>query len=221
MRKHLLAVAAASAAVMLLPMASAFASTGHVLTISKKGGTAVKTKAVLKAGLAKGKTATFALGTTATVTCKTSTFSAKVTSNPKKPGTAKESVTSQTFSKCSVNLSGVTVKSVKVNNLPYNASVSDKGDVVKVSGTSKSKPLSFTATVVVSGSPISCTDTAASITGKASNSGNTITFTKQKFTAAAGGNPICSSIASTAKFSATYGPVKDSSVKGNPKVFVN
>jgi hypothetical protein len=221
MRKLPLAVVAASAAVMLLPMASAFASTGHVLTISKKGGTAVKDKAVLKAGLAKGKTATFTLGTVATVTCKTSTFAAKVTDNPAKPGTAKESVTSQSFSKCKASLTGLTVKSVKVNNLPYDATVSDKGDVVKISGASKSKPLSFTATVDYSGDTFACTDNAKSISGKASNTGNTITFTKQKFTPAPGGNSLCTSVAPTTDFSATFGPVKDTSVKGSPKVFVN
>jgi hypothetical protein len=221
MRKHLpLAVIAAGAAVMLLPMASAYAATPHVLTIKKAGGTAVKTGAVLKSGLAKGKKVTFALGTTATVTCSTSTFAAKVKTNPSKPGTATESETSQTFSSCKVSISGVTVKSVKANNLPYKVTVSDKGDVVKVSGSSKSKPLSFTATVEVSGNPLSCTEVAASITGKASNTGNTITFTKQKFTAAAGSPALCTSIAATSTFSATFGPVVDGSA-GNAKVFVN
>ena len=76
-----------------------------MLTINKTGGTAVKTGAVLKAGLAKGKTAVFALGTEK-LTCKSASFSAKVTANPPKPGTATESLTSQKFSNCTVNVSG-------------------------------------------------------------------------------------------------------------------
>ncbi len=57
----------------------------------------------------------------------------------------------------------------------------------------------------------------ASVKGKASNTGNTITFSKQKFTKSAGGT-LCPA---SANFSATFGPVTDSSVKGSPKVFVN
>jgi hypothetical protein len=220
MRKHLpLAVIAAGAAVMLLPMASAFAATPHVLTIGKAGGTAVKTNAVLKAALAKGKDVTFAVPGE-TLTCTAATFASKVTSNPSKPGTADESQTSQTFSKCKVSITGATVKSIKAGDLPYKVTVSDKGDVVKVSESSKTKPLEFTAVVSVSGiGTVTCVDQAASITGKASNSGNTITFTKQKFSPKAGGNPLCGT--KSGAFSATFGPVTDSSVHGNPKVFVN
>jgi len=47
--------------------------------------------------------------------------------------------------------------------------------------------------------------------------GDTITFSEQKFTKSAGG----SSCLASANFSATFGPVKDTSVTGSPKVFVN
>ena len=218
MRSYLyLAAAAASAVAMAFAVSPAEASTGHVLTISKAGGTAVKAKAVLKAGVASGKNVTFATSGGETLTCTSSSFSATVKTNPAKPGKATESLTKQTFSKCTVTgVSGATVNSVKAGNLPYSVTVNDKGDTVTVSGT-KSKPLTFTASVTVSGiGTVTCTDSATSITGKASNTGNTITFTKQKF-GYHGSNPFCTG----GTFSATFGPVTDTSVKGDPKVFVN
>ena len=209
-------VVVAPAAVVALSATPAFAA-GHVLTVGKVGGTAVKTNAVLKAGLAKGTSAVF-VNSLGTLTCKSGTFTAKVTSNPAKPGTAGESLTGQSFSKCTISVSGVTVKSVKVANLPYKVTVSDKtGDPVKVSESSKSKPLKLIVTVVFAGNPITCFATAASIGGHASNTGNKVSFTKQKL--ASGGGGICPS--GTGTFSASFGPLTDSSVKGNPKVFVN
>ena len=101
MRKYLyLAAVATSAAVVALPATSAFAA-GHVLTIKKTGGTAVKSGAVLKAGLAKGTSAVFSLGNEK-LTCKSAKFTAKVKSNPAKPGKATESLTKQSFSKCKI-----------------------------------------------------------------------------------------------------------------------
>ena len=151
MRKYLYlaAAATASAAVVVLPATSALAA-GHVLTITKTGGTAVKTGAVLKAGLAKGKTAVFALGTEK-LTCKSASFSAKVTGNPGKPGTAAESLTSQKFSKCTVNAQRDHVQEHQGQQPAVQGdSVSDaKGFPVTVSGSSKSKPISFTVTVAL------------------------------------------------------------------------
>ena len=66
----------------------------------------------------------FSLGTEK-LTCKSGTFSAKVTSNPLKPGKAAESLTGQSFSKCTVNVANVTFKSLKAKNLPFNVTVSD------------------------------------------------------------------------------------------------
>ncbi len=217
MRKFLpLAAVAASAVAIVSAMVPAQAATGHVLTVGKAGGTAVKTNAVLKASLAKGATVVFA-APAETLTCTSASFTAKVKTNPTKPGKASESQTSQTLAKCTVNVAGVTVKSVTVNNLPYNVTVSDsKGDPVTISGTSKSKPLSFTVSVSVTGvGTVTCTSTAASIKGSSSNKGNTITFTNQKFKSSGG---LCGS---GGTFSATFGPVKDTSVKGSPAVFVN
>jgi hypothetical protein len=215
-RKYLyLAAVAASAAVLALPATSAYAA-GHVLTINKTGGTAVKVGAVLKSGLAKGTKAVFALGSEK-LTCSSATVTATVKANPTKPGTATESLTAATISKCTVNVAGVTFKSIKVKHLPYKVSVSDAtGFPVKISEQSKSKPILVTVNVSLSGQAFSCSYKAASISGHASNTGNTVAFSKQKLTKSSGA--LCPG---SANFSATFGPVTDSSVTGSPKVFVN
>jgi hypothetical protein len=218
MRTYLrIGIIATSALVVVSPMAAANAATTHVLTIGKTGGTAVKAGAVLKTGLVRGTAAVFSLGGEK-LTCKVSTIKAKVTSNPAKPGKAKESVTSLGVSKCSTNIGSVTVKSVVVNNLPYKVTVSDsKGDPVTVSGRSKSKPVQTTVTASLGTTTVVCSYRAKVLKGKASNKGNLISFTKQKFTKSAGG-AFCPA---GAFFTGKFGPVRDFSVKGHPKVFVN
>jgi hypothetical protein len=213
---YLAASVAASAAVVALPATSASAA-GHVLTIKKTGGTAVKVGAVLKAHLVTGTSAVFSLGTQK-LTCKAAKFSATVKTNPVKPGTAKESLTAQSFSKCTTNVSGVTVKSLKVKNLPYHVTVSDAtGKPVKITGQSKTKPILVTATVTFNGNDVVCSYKSAGLSGAASNTGNKISFSKQKFTRSAGG-ALCPP---SANFTGAFGPVVDSSVTGSPKVFVN
>jgi hypothetical protein len=220
MRKFVPVIAgiAASAAVVGLPVTLAYAAAPvHVLTIKKVGGPAVRANAVLKSGLAKGKTAVFSLGTEK-LTCKSAHFSATVRANPIKPGTATESLTAQSFAKCTVNITGVVVKSIKVLDLPFKVAVSDaKGFPVTVSGTSKTMPIKIAVKVALGTTKVACTYKASSIKGSASNTGSTVTFTKQKFTKAAGGT-LCPP---SANFSATFGPVRDTSVTNSPKVFVN
>jgi hypothetical protein len=220
-RKYLyLAMTAASVAILAAPIAAdAGTNAGSsVLTISKAGGTAVKTGAVLKANLAKGTTAVFATSAFS-LNCKTASFSTKVTKNPKAKGTATESLTAQTIGKCTVKgISGITVKSIKAVNLPYNTTVSDsKGDPVTVAGTSKKKPIETNVSVSFGGSTFTCLYKAGTLKGAASNKGNTITLTKQKF-AFVSGSTLCPK---TSTLSATFGPVTDSSVKKSPAVFVN
>jgi len=220
MRKFVPVIAGivASAAVVAVPatMASAAARV-HVLTIKKVGGPAVRANAVLKSGLAKGKTAVFSLGTEK-LTCKSAHFRATVRDNPVKPGTATESLTAETFAKCTVNITGVVVKSIKVLDLPYKVTVSDAtGFPVKVSGTSKTMPIKVAVKVALGTTSVACTYKASSIKGHASNTGSTVKFSKQKFTKARGG-ALCPA---SANFSATFGPVRDTSVTNSPKVFVN
>lgn len=221
MRTYLrLAAVAASALVVALPM-TAQAATVHVLTIGKVGGKAVAKGAVLKAGLASGTNAIFKLtlgSTTYKATCTKGAFASKVTKNPAKPGKATESVTAQSFSSCTLNTTAATLKSLKAVNLPWVATVSDaSGFPVKVIGSTSTKPVSFTATVSALGQSITCTYTSTAVKGHASNTGNKITFSGQKFAVKSGSNGCPTS----STFSATFGPVKDTSVTGSPKVFVN
>lgn len=214
MRKYLyLAMAAASAAILAAPVAAdASTATSHsVLTIGKAGGTAVKTKAVLKASLAPGTSAVFS-NDDGNLVCKSSSFSVKVTKNPKAEGTATESLTIQSFSNCKFSL-GVGKVVVKFSHLPYRVSVSGSGrHAVSVTGSKKSESVR----IVIEGGG-SCPYTINTLKGSASNKGNTITFTKQNF-ALDGPGMACPS---NMIFSAKFGPVTDSSVKHNPRVFLN
>ncbi len=218
MPKYLYVVAAAASALLVAaPMVSAEAATAHVLTIGKAGGTAVSKGDVLFASLAP-KTVVVVTEKGQKLTCKSATVTSKVVSNPTAPGKATESVTKQTLSKCTISVKGVTVESAAALNLPYVSTVSDsKGNPVTVSGRSKSKPLGFIATVKVGKTTITCSSSAASITGHASNKGNTVSFSNQTFKKLKGGS-LCPK---SGAFSATYGPLTDISVKGHPKVFVN
>jgi hypothetical protein len=218
------AAIATSVSVVALPAALAYAAAPvHVLTINKVGGPAVKVGAVVKSGLAKGASAVFSLPTplgTAKLTCKSAAFSAKVKTNPAKPGAATESITAASTAKCTLTgISGVAFKSIKSLNLPYKVTVSDAtGLPVKISGQSTTKPVEFTVVVAAGTTNVKCNYKATSISGTASNTGNKITFSKQKFVLAAGSNSLCKG---PVHFSATFGPVKDSSVTNSPAVFVN
>ena len=216
MRKRMPSVITAAAATALLAAlpATASAATHHVLTTKKVGGPNVAVGATLKASLKKGTKATFySPGTTTGVTCGKSSLTSKVTKNPAAPGTATESLTAQTFSSCTTNITGAnSVKSVKVLNLPYATTVSDaSGNPVTVS--KPSTRLSLNTVIGV----VTCTYSAATIHGKASNTGNLITFKNQLFTLSSGS----SACPASGDFSAKFGPVKDTSVSGSPAVFVN
>ena len=213
-----LAMAAASALVVAASAGAANAVATHVLTEGSAGGTAVAPGAVLTAGLAKGSTVSYTLKSMK-LTCKSSMLTATVSTNPVAKGTADESLTAQTVSHCTVNVKHVSIVSLKTLNLPFNVTVSDAaGFPVKVSGRSKSKPLAFSVLVQAGKLKIPCTYSAASITGHASNKGNVISIKNQKFKFTAGSHKYC---LASANVSATFGPVKDSSVTGKPSVFVN
>jgi hypothetical protein len=227
MRTRLLTASAALAA-LLLPMSVMTAANAapaararvDVLTIGKVGGRNVATKAILKAGLSGKSAASFVSGKFK-LTCKGSTFTAKVTKNPAKPGIAKESLTAQTFSKCSTNATNlVSSVTVKVNKLPYTTTINDKGDHVTVTGPTTTVTAKLTA--LAGGGTATCVFHASKIIGIASNKHQTIAFSKQKFTLVkSASSGICSSVLSSGEFYATYGPVVDKSVKGSPHVFVN
>jgi hypothetical protein len=178
----------------------------------------------LAASLRTGTSVTFfsTAGGSTGVTCHTSTFSATVTGNPVTPGTATESLNTQTFSDCVENIIGVTsVVSVAVNNLPYGTTVNGTTKVVTVSGTAAA-PIQTTVRLqtILSPNPITCVYRSAgtSITGTASNiPDNSITFTSQQFNRFSGPS-ICFA---NGFFSAIYAPVRDTSQAGSPVVFTN
>ncbi len=167
-----------------------------MLTVGKAGGAAVKVGAKLTASLVKGTKATFAMSGQ-TLTCKSASFTAVVTKNPTKPGKALESLTAQTVSKCKTSVAGIKIKKTFASNLPYNTSVSDaKGDPVAVTGRSAKKPIELTAVAALGTATVTCPYTAKIVKGAASNKGNTITVTKQKFTVVKGSNGLCPPAAS-------------------------
>jgi hypothetical protein len=214
MRKFILAAIGAAAAIVVMTPMAASAATTHVLTITKVGGTSVAVGAKLAASLKSGTDATFySPGTTTGLKCAKSTFSEKVTTNPAKPGTADTSTTAQTFSSCTSNVSGVTsVTSVTAEKLPYKTTISDAtGHPVTVAAPSATIDLNTEVGAVT------CTYSATKIKGVASNTASTVTFKNQTLTFKSGSS-LCPA---SGDFSATYGPVKDTSVTGDPHVFVN
>ncbi|MGW7408129.1 Tat pathway signal sequence domain protein [Streptomyces sp. NPDC054833] len=181
---------------------------GAVLTTGSAGGTAVAVGDVLSAPLASGTSATLYSSATGTsgVTCTSSTFTATVTDNPAAPGTATEAVDAQTFgsSSCTSNVLGVTgVTSITVDNLPYTTSVASDGTLT-VTPASGSTIQTTVKLKTLLGS-ITCVYQAASLTGKADNADNSISFTNQQFTKSSGSS-LCFA---SGFFTAKYAPVTD------------
>jgi hypothetical protein len=230
MRKYrYLACVAAGAAILALPASAAFATSTHasaatsVLTIKKVGGPAVKRGAILTASLVKGTKVSFTIGTLASASCSTSSFTSVVVTNPSAPGTAALTVRKETLAGCKLiktSIKGLKLKSVSPVNLPYFSTITSKRKVT-VSEVSASKPLGFSAKVLFGTTPLTCIYTAKSVKGTASNATTTVAFSNQKFTLDAKKSSADCAAAATSIFSAVYGPVKDTSVKGSPKVYVS
>ncbi|MEV6293343.1 Tat pathway signal sequence domain protein [Streptomyces sp. NPDC004059] len=214
--RSLLALAGTATALALAVAAPASADGSAVLTTGGAGGTAVATGDTLTAPLASGTSATLYSSATGTsgVTCTSSQFTATVTDNPTAPGTATESVTGHTFdsSSCTSNVTGVLgVSSITVDNLPYTATVASDGTLT-VSPASGSTIQTTVKLRTLLGS-ITCVYQAASLTGKADNADNSISFTKQQFTKTSGSS-LCFA---NGYFTARYAPVTD----GGTPVYVN
>ncbi|MGW7824874.1 Tat pathway signal sequence domain protein [Streptomyces puniciscabiei] len=214
--RSLLALAGTATALTLAVAAPASADGGAVLTTGSAGGTAVAAGDTVTAPLASGTSATLYSSATGTsgVSCTSSQFTATVTGNPAAPGTATESVTGHTFdpSSCTSNVTGVLgVSSITVDNLPYTATVASDGTLT-VSPASGSTIQTTVKLRTLLGS-ITCVYQAASLTGKADNADNSISFTKQQFTKTSGSS-LCFA---NGYFTAKYAPVTD----GGTPVYVN
>ncbi|MFD7998295.1 Tat pathway signal sequence domain protein [Streptomyces mirabilis] len=213
--RSLLALLGTAAALSVSAIAPASADDTPVLTA---GGVAVATGDVLTASLASGTAATLYSSATGTsgVSCAASTFTASVTDNPTAPATATESLSAHTFGSCTSNVIGVLgVTSVTVNNLPYTTTVAS-GGTVTVTPAAGSTIQTTVVLRTLLGS-INCVYQAPSLTGTASNTDNSITFTNQAF-AKSSGSSLCFS---SGYFTAKYAPVSDTTQSGSPAVTVN
>ncbi len=206
--RSVLTLVAAAAALSLPAVAPASAAGGAVLTTGGTGGTPVAVGDVLSASLKAGTTATLYSSPTGTsgVSCTSSTFTAAVTGNPAAPGTATESVTGHTFdaSSCSSNVTGVLgVNSIHIDNLPYSATVTSGGTltVTPPAGTSIQTTVQLRTLL----GSVTCVYKAPTLTGKADNADNSISFTNQQFTKSSGPS-LCFS---AGYFTARYAPVTD------------
>ncbi|SFG04974.1 Tat pathway signal sequence domain protein [Streptomyces mirabilis] len=213
--RSLLALLGTAAALSVSAIAPASADDTPVLTA---GGAAVATGDVLTASLASGTAATLYSSATGTsgVSCAASTFTASVSDNPTAPGTATESLSAHTFGSCTSNVIGVLgVTSVTVNNLPYTTTVASDGTVTVTPAAGSTIQTTVVLRTLLGS--INCVYQAPSLTGTASNTDNSITFTNQAF-AKSSGSSLCFS---SGYFTAKYAPVSDTTQSGSPAVTVN
>ncbi|TLS45267.1 Tat pathway signal sequence domain protein [Streptomyces montanus] len=215
-----LTLAGVITALSLSAAGPASAADTPVLTTGGLGGTPVATGDVLSASLATGTNATLYSSSTGRsgLSCSSSTFVAAVTDNPAAPGTATESVTRHTFdsSSCTSNVTGVLgVTRITVDNLPYTTAVTSDGAVTITPADGSSIQTTVVLRTLLGS--ITCVYRAPSLSGTASNTDNSISFTNQQFTKFSGSS-LCFS---NGYFTAKYAPVVDTSQEGSPAVFVN
>ena len=104
------------------------------------------------------------------------------------------------------------MKSIVVKGLPYKTTIGGKNHAIVLL---KARTTLTLKTVI---GTVSCGYGAAKVKGTASNVGQVNKFTNQTFTRVSGPPQACPR---KGNFSATFGPVKDTSVKNSPHVFVN
>jgi len=222
MRKiiHIAAVLT-TAAVAVLVASPAHAAGASVLTTGSVGGANVAVNDVVSSGLKSGTSAKFntTSGGTTGVTCTVSAFSGTVLTNPAAGGVATESLTTQSFSSCTSNISGVTaVQSIVVNNLPYGASVNGTSKAITLTGSSAGTPIQATVKLTTVIGTVTCVYRANgnAIAGVTSNTDNSLAFTNQPFTKSSGPF-VCPG---SSFLTATYAPARDTTAAGSPLVFV-
>ncbi|MER7752539.1 Tat pathway signal sequence domain protein [Kitasatospora sp. NPDC097643] len=220
-RRTLGAAALAALALTAAAVAPAQADGPAVLTTGSPTGPDAAVGDVLTANLLPGSYATFynsASGTSG-IKCAASSFSATVTANPAAPGNAVEQLNTQTFGSCSSNVLGVTsVRSITVNNLPFTNTVGDgPGNPVTLAPGAAGSMRTTVVLGTILGSVTCVYQNTTGISGTTSNATNSIGFAGQPFNLVSGSG-LCFSVG---YFSATYGPVADTSVAGSPLIFVN
>ncbi len=176
----------------------------------------------LSTGLPAGGTATFLTAGGIGTTCNMSSMSTTVTANPPVPGVAAARINVWTFGSCLTNIPGVTgVVSVVVNNLPNTIQFSDAAGLPVTIIPPPAGPLLITIAEAVPGGVVNCVwrPVAGVYNGNFVNGGNQIVFVGQQMQLVGGPGGLCAG--PNQFFSATYRPVVDTSVGGNPPVFVN
>ncbi|MGW2251139.1 Tat pathway signal sequence domain protein [Kitasatospora sp. NPDC001660] len=220
-RRTLGTAALAALAFAATAVAPAQADATAVLTTGSLGGPAAAVGDVLNASLAPGTTANFYDSATSTngISCTSSSFSSTVTANPAAPGNAVESLNTQTFDGCSSSVLGVTgVQSISVDNLAYTNTVGDGAGSPVTLAPGAAGPMQTTVVLnTILGSVTCVYQQATSISGTTSNSDTSISFAAQPFNLSSGSG-LCFQ---TGYFTASYGPVTDTSVAGSPAIYVN
>jgi hypothetical protein len=216
MRRYIFAAIVMAIAVLATALPAYAASA--VLTVGSPGGPAVAPNDVLHSGLLDGTNtpSTFKnTGNSNQLSCKVSTFKATAVTNPAPPGPATESLTNQDFdttvgdaNRCTTNF-GPTVKSITIDNLPYNVSVSSPSGGNNVTISPRSGTIIHATVVVTQIFDFTCKykvhDPSGNLFGKTDNTNNTLTLTSQQFDKETGPS-VCFP---SALFSAQYGAVKD------------
>ncbi|MFJ8472516.1 Tat pathway signal sequence domain protein [Kitasatospora sp. NPDC094011] len=219
-RRTLAAASLAAIALTGAAVAPAQADAAAVMTQGSASGPAIAVGDNLVANLVSGTAATFTdgVGSTNGVSCASSSFSATVTSNPAAPGNATEQLNNQSFDQCTSSVLGVmSVQSVTATSLPYTNTITSGSGAASLNGTSAG-PVGITVVLNTLLGQISCVyQSPNGITGSTSNSNSSITFANQPATLVSGPG-LCFS---TGYFSASYGPVTDSTAAGSPVLYVN
>jgi len=140
--------------------------------------------------------------------CTSGSTQATVSTNPSAPGKAKLSITSMTFSGCTLNILGNQVSiTITANNLPYSLTIGDVNGNMATTGAVK-----WTA----AGAGHVCIYSSSGLSGYWNNAADGITFPSQNLTSTSGG--VCPG---TVAIGGTFGPVKDTTASGSPLVFVS
>lgn len=192
----------AAAALLTAMSGTAFASS-VVLTYDSLGGTEVAVNDVLHAHNVGATTLYTTSGSG--LRCSTSHASVTVTSNPTAPGVASGSVDALSFATCVADhLTGVTcVKSVTINNLPYN--VTAASDLTVTVAPRVGTSIQTTVVLCTLLGTITCVYQAhnMSLIGVYSNVDSTVTFTNQPFDRTSGPSACPTPVYYSAKYHVT------------------
>lgn len=197
---------------------TAQAAGGKVLAA---GGANVAVADTLSSGLATSATAQFTTTATGTagISCTTSTISAAVSTNPAAPGTATASM-GFTVGGCASTLPNPPYKLVsaaQIKNGPFPTSFADTINLPVSVAAGATGSFSATFTIATSIGNIICVYASAAIAGNYANANNTVQFTAQ-YLPRTGGAAACPA---GVYFTATYGPLADTTMAGAPSVTVN